>query len=241
MQFNHQPIEKRVNSDGSILDIHSIFHTIQGEGPFCGTPAVFVRLAGCNLQCPLCDTEYTQGRHFMTPNEILGEVRKLARADKWRRYLVVITGGEPFRQNLTQLFDVLVAANYWVQVETNGTLPPSDFLYDYDMASRRGVYIVCSPKAGKVNPGIWKAACCAKYVAKAGDIHDDGLPIHALDHTVKGVVARPPDGWGLPIYLQPADERDDHANRRNIEAVLDSCMKHGYILQLQIHKIIGVE
>lgn len=247
MQFNYQPIEKAVKSDGSVLDVHSIFHTIQGEGPFCGTPCVFVRLAGCNLQCPLCDTEYTQGRHPMTPLEILAEVNELVRADKWRRYLVVITGGEPFRQNLFELFRVLVNAQYYVQVESNGTLPPpvlfgtSLHQYNRDTSKRFGVYVVCSPKAGKVNPQIWANACCAKYVAKSGDIAEDGLPIHALDHTVNGVVARPPAEFALPVYLQPADERDEAANAANIVAVRESCMKHGYILQLQIHKLIGVE
>ena len=59
MQRNTQPAEKQVKSSGLILAINSIFYTIQGEGPFAGSPAVFVRLAGCNLQCPMCDTEYT--------------------------------------------------------------------------------------------------------------------------------------------------------------------------------------
>ena len=55
--INKQPIEKREPSYEGTLQVHSIFKTIQGEGPFCGTPCVFVRLAGCNLQCPACDTD----------------------------------------------------------------------------------------------------------------------------------------------------------------------------------------
>lgn len=252
MQFNHQPIEKLVKSDGSILDVHSIFYTIQGEGPFCGTPAVFLRLAGCNLQCPLCDTEYTQGRKMMSVIEIAAAILK-ADSRPWKgghsydtveRHLVVITGGEPFRQQLAELIEHLLACGYYIQIETNGTLPrPSLPWYETNPVARNGVYIVCSPKAGKVNETIWSNACCVKYVAKAGDIADDGLPIHALDHTVNGVVARPPDWFrkAFPIYLQPVDERNIAMNERNIAAVRESCMKHGYILQLQIHKLIGVE
>ena len=52
--MNTQPTEKRTNSQN--LDITEIFFTIQGEGPFSGHRAVFIRLAGCNLQCPACDT-----------------------------------------------------------------------------------------------------------------------------------------------------------------------------------------
>src|SRR3954467_9071958 len=51
-----------VRSDGNSLSIHSIFYTLQGEGPYSGCPAVFMRLAGCNLQCPGCDTDYTSGQ-----------------------------------------------------------------------------------------------------------------------------------------------------------------------------------
>ena len=72
--LNTQPIEKRHHKVD--LEVHSIFYTIQGEGPFCGTPAVFIRLAGCNLQCPSCDTNYTSKRRTMTAEEIVNEVRR---------------------------------------------------------------------------------------------------------------------------------------------------------------------
>lgn len=244
MHFNTQPIEKRDRS-GSItglLDVHSIFHTIQGEGPFCGTPCIFIRLAGCNLQCPWCDTDYTSRRKLMTPNEILFEVKSLWHADRWRKPgLVVITGGEPFRQDLQMLFDVLTNERHFVQVETNGTLPPTPYKYNLDIGKREGVYIVCSPKAGKVNSLLASEACCFKYVLEANSMWTDGLPLQALGHSASPYVARPPEGWERPIYLQPMDAQDPVENAENVEAVRKSCMKHGYILQLQIHKLIGVE
>lgn len=241
--LNTQAIEKRVDRPDGRIDVHSIFHTIQGEGPFCGTPCVFIRLAGCNLQCPWCDTEYTEGRQLMGPGAVLFEVNALWRADKWRKPgLVVITGGEPFRQNLTGLLEVLVHAGYYVQIESNGTLPPSSFSYSTFISNREGAYIVCSPKAGKVHPRIWEEACCAKYVMEQGNMREeDGLPMTALGHTANPYVARPPEGWDRPIYLQPMDAKSTAENNRNIAAVRDSCIKHGHILQLQIHKIIGVE
>ena len=247
--INIQPIEKpdRANS-GLSLDVHSIFYTIQGEGPYCGQPAVFVRLAGCNLQCPLCDTEYTSGRKRLSIHEIAYHIADSyagERTDK-RAPIVVITGGEPFRQNLYPLCSLLAHGyGYTVQIETNGTLGfPEERFGDLvaDLGSTlhlNAVYIVCSPKTGKVHPDIQRTAMAFKYVLKAGDQHEDGLPNTALDHTAHPRVARPERN--IPIYLQPVDEKDDELNRVNLQAVVASCLAHGHNLQLQIHKLINVE
>src|SRR6202012_6048960 len=71
-----KPIAADYNSDGTV-DVHSIFKTIQGEGPYCGERALFIRLYGCNLRCPGCDTEYTATRNSMTPAEIVNHVSAL--------------------------------------------------------------------------------------------------------------------------------------------------------------------
>lgn len=235
--MNLQPIEKRTKSADGLLSLHSIFHTIQGEGPFCGTPSVFVRLAGCNLQCPACDTDYTQGRRVASVQEILYKVQEYQSSG-----LVVITGGEPFRQNITRLLNVLTDAGFYVQIETNGTLEPVEHPYSTMPGIRTGVYVVCSPKAGKVHPRINDVACCFKYVIAHDSIHeDDGLPLRALEHRASPHVARPPKNWARPIYLQPMDSKDEELNRLNLQAAIDSCMRFGYILQLQIHKIIRME
>jgi organic radical activating enzyme len=159
--------------------------------------------------------------------------------------LVVITGGEPFRQNLTSLLEHLIARKHFVQIETNGTLPPSKYEH-YSQYLRmdhpHGVYIVCSPKTGRINPEILKSACCLKYVLDSESMNpDDGLPTYALGHTASPQLARPPKDWDNMIYLQPMDSGDPERNARNIAAVTKSCQKHGYTLQLQIHKYIGVE
>jgi 7-carboxy-7-deazaguanine synthase len=237
---NEQAIEKSVEHPEGLLDVHSIFYTIQGEGPFSGFPAVFIRLAGCNLQCPGCDTEYTQGRRFAHPEVVAQYVNSLSLPGG----LVVITGGEPFRQNLTKLLGHLDKLGHLVQVESNGTLPPSEF--DYSRYPRidhfHGVYIVCSPKTGRINNHILYNACCLKYVLDADSMNpEDGLPIRALGHTANPQLARPPSDWTKPIYLQPMDSKNIAQNFRNIQAVVQSCMKFGYKLQLQIHKYIGMD
>lgn len=231
MSINQQAPEPRDHCD--TLELHSLFYTIQGEGPYCGHPAVFVRLAGCNLQCPGCDTEYTQGRERTTAWDIASRVIEAIGDNKCS--LVVITGGEPFRQNITPLCILLNDAGFDIQIESNGSMPPPRDFPGY-------VTLVCSPKTHKIHPKTAERADCFKYVMRAGDVNlMDGLPITALDNVATPFVARPPAGYSGNIYLQPMDCKDDNVNKANIKAVLDSAMQHGYIVQLQIHKYLGVE
>ena len=231
MQLNTQPIEKADHRADHSLDVHSIFYTIQGEGPLTGHPAIFVRLAGCNLQCPQCDTEYT-GTRARTSLE--GIVRAVQQQHPGPR-LVVITGGEPFRQSIGLLTQLLEDTGYQIQIETNGTLPPPAGL-------AASTIIVVSPKAGKVHPDTAAIAHAWKYVLN-WDSYDpeDGLPLRALDHPAHPKLARPPADFPLgAIYLQPADRNDPTLNGRNLRTVTRSCLRNGYTLQMQVHKLIGV-
>ena len=235
--MNTQPIEKSRPDDG-LLEVHSIFFTIQGEGPYTGRPAVFVRLAGCNLQCPLCDTEYTSGRFTASPEQLLYYVNEQGNHLP-PRPLVVITGGEPFRQQLVRHVLALVDAGYMVQVETNGTLPVHPALADLP---EELFTLVVSPKAGKVHQTVASRADAWKYVMRAGEEDLDGLPLKALDHSNGGGLARHPHGFPVHrIYLQPCDNKEEVANRRNLEACVTQVQIHGYTLQTQLHKQIGVE
>src|SRR5262245_30518232 len=95
--LNHQTKEKSEASYGSALYVNSIFQTIQGEGPLSGERAIFLRLAGCNLQCPLCDTEYTK-RNEWSIETVVDKIIENQFPENRHNQLVVITGGEPFRQ-----------------------------------------------------------------------------------------------------------------------------------------------
>jgi 7-carboxy-7-deazaguanine synthase len=260
--MNKQPIERRVMDPSGTLDVHSIFFTFQGEGPFAGTPCVFVRLGGCNLQCPGCDTIYTDKpgdkykRRLYTAHELVKAVVdcELDHGDPYPSCgrLVVITGGEPFRQNIGLFINKLIATGHFVQVESNGTLAPSlDVAWGRaeDVGKREGAYLVTSPKTGKMSLGHRTESCAFKYVMAYDSVDpEDGLPIYALAHDTGKRVARPPQG--VPVYLQPMDHTmmadadgmaEFEANRASVKAVLQSCLKHGYIFQLQIHKLAGVE
>ena len=227
-----KPIAADYRLDGSI-DVHSIFKTIQGEGPFCGERALFIRLYGCNLRCPGCDTEYTETRHNMTPAELVNGVSVL----EWPiGALIVLTGGEPFRQNVFPAIYALITAGWRVQVETNGVLaPPGIEALDHFQKFS----IVCSPKTSRISDEIMKRAMAFKYVLRDGEIADDGLPTIALGHPASPVVARPRPG--APVYVQPMDELDPMLNQANTRATIDSAMAHGHTLQIQIHKVLGLE
>lgn len=236
-KINFQPMTKAEVSDGCSLLIHSIFFTIQGEGPNVGMPAVFVRLGGCNLQCPGCDTEYTKGAAIEPIESILTRVR-VAFGDYKGQRLVVITGGEPFRQNIIPFINRAHGSGWTVQIETNGTLPIPE---GYNLIHvYKKPQIVVSPKAGKVHSTLYPYITAYKYVLDANNIDPrDGLPTSALG--MPAAPARPHQGFVGYIYVQPADESDSWINAANRDVAVDSAMKFGYRLCLQTHKIVGLD
>jgi 7-carboxy-7-deazaguanine synthase len=104
-----------------MLKISEIFFSIQGESTFSGMPCAFVRLAGCNLACRYCDTQYAGiARKNLFVEEVVEWVKGFGSK------LVEITGGEPLLQEDTpMLADQLLKLGCRVLVETNGSLDVS--------------------------------------------------------------------------------------------------------------------
>ncbi len=227
MTMNTQREEPRIKDEQ--LDVIDVVPTIQGEGPYAGLPATFIRMAGCNLSCILCDTNYTVGRRKVAVEAV---VQAVGIASTPGSKLVVITGGEPLRQDLAPLINALLALGKIVQIETNGS-----FYQDlpFDDAN---FMIVCCPKTRKVNHSLIPYIDVWKYVLEATGVStDDGLPtsILGLDFSP----ARPPaDVPPHEIYLQPVDVDDPREKLNNIEAVLTSSLKYGYRISLQMHKLL---
>ncbi len=98
------------------------FYTIQGEGAHSGTPAYFIRLAGCDVQCWWCDVKdsWDDSNH---PKIKSSEIVKRAKESGAR--LAVITGGEPLLHNLETLTLMLKNAGMQVHIETSGSSPMS--------------------------------------------------------------------------------------------------------------------
>ena len=94
-----------------------VFHTIQGEGALIGHPMIFIRMAGCSIGCPHCDTNYKWTAQ-KSIEELDQEVGAFIRPEHPRPW-VWITGGEPTDQDLGPLIDVL-AWRCQVAVATSG-------------------------------------------------------------------------------------------------------------------------
>ena len=104
-----------------MLSIIEIYRSIQGESSFAGMPCTFVRLAGCNLRCTWCDSEYTfTGGKKIESDAIFAEVQRLSPSG-----LVEVTGGEPMLQerDLVPFMQRLLDNGYQVLIETSGERP----------------------------------------------------------------------------------------------------------------------
>ena len=222
--------------------VHSIFPTIQGEGPFVGTPSLFVRFAGCNLKCAFCDTNFEGGDEYVDVEDLAELlVKNLIEFDV---SLVVFTGGEPLLQPLAPLIEsVTERMGYGVrfQIETSGSYLHSDVVAAFFFDTS----IVISPKTPRFATGLEAVLATGaltipdrvffKYIVGKDTTIDD--------------FDRHPD-W-LPkrqIFLQPMDvdnegplsTRGEEETRENTEKVVDFAMRLGYRVSLQTHKILGV-
>jgi len=103
------------------LKISEIFASVQGEGLRMGEATLFIRLSGCNLKCPFCDTKYAWEKgDQMSINQIMDRIKQLRKrfAAEW----VCITGGEPLIQDVENLALKLKVERLKIQIETNGTI-----------------------------------------------------------------------------------------------------------------------
>ncbi len=176
------PHEYDQDPEGS-LRVTTIFPTIQGEGPFSGCPATFVRLSGCNLACSFCDTYFDAGE-VMPFAAIMQTVRAGWKAFRalhgvpifyGQHPLLVLTGGEPMMQrNVVKFIQHAEMSGFTVQIETNGIfyreLPPS-------------VSLVVSPKVNertreyiKPDDRILEKALALKFVVSADVPGYDTIP-----------------------------------------------------------------
>ncbi len=152
-----------------MLQLTEIFYSIQGEGTWSGTPAVFVRLAGCNLACDFCDTDYSL-KFLASVDDVVRRVR----AEGGDCPMVILTGGEPLAQSETlALIDALRTDGRRVHIESNGTIfteLPSD------------VWLCVSPKQ-RVDPRMAKRADEAKLIVDKR-IPEEHLPLFADKQTI---------------------------------------------------------
>lgn len=194
--------------------INELFYSLQGEGKYTGTPAVFIRLSGCNLACPFCDTRHQEGR-FYSLEEIIKEIDRVC--DGARPRLVVLTGGEPTLFVDEELIKALETRFEVVAMESNGTRPapagvtfltisPKEDFVDRAKVVVTGANEVKLVYTGENDPGQWLERIQAEY-----------------------------------YYLQPCDTGDPEKNAKILAATLEYIKSHPWWrLSLQTQKIINV-
>lgn len=209
--------------------VKEMFLTLQGEGVHAGRRAVFVRFAGCNLWtglekdrataiCQFCDTDFVGmdgegGGRFKTAVELAAAVSGLWGDDRESRF-VVLTGGEPMLQVDSDLIDALHAEDFYIAIESNGTL-----------AVPRAIDWICiSPKAQ------------SETVQHSGD--ELKLVWPQDDSNWQEM-----EGWDFPNFLlQPKDAiADPGASQVYLEQAIAFVQAHPkWRLSLQTHKILGL-
>lgn len=243
--------------DPNVLHVTSIFRTLQGEGPFTGHPAVFVRLAGCNFGaknpiCEFCDTDFRIDRaRIWDISTLARHINQIAHKDD----IIVITGGEPTLQAepLIKLMMDLEDEGYPVQIETNGTQAPFftrlTNSYDLGYLNIDMTTIITSPKANKVGEytkppfEVFRGTDNFKFLVSA----DPQSPYH-----------RPPSWAGVQgTYVSPMavyarayegeissiwddDLLDRKATAANYAYAAQLALDMGYKLSLQTHLFTAI-
>ncbi len=140
-------------TDTTQLKVSEIFYSLQGEGRRAGEASIFVRLAGCDLACSFCDTEF-ESRGVMTLQELHGRIGKVP--GRW----IVWTGGEPTLQLTPEIIAHFKSLGYWQAIETNGNRPVPPGLD----------WVACSPKVAEhvLAKNIPEGVDELRYVRHAG-------------------------------------------------------------------------
>lgn len=240
--FGKNPLRKPDYTSGDKLAVKEHFLTIQGEGPHAGKRAYFIRLWGCHLRCYFCDTDF-EGTHWDKNVEALTHDVVESGAE-----LVVFTGGEPLRQDVVPATRALLDRGINVQFETTGTLCPPDMLNMLVFGSQfeGKADFVISPKTGTVTEhfrtfsDLFGNVSFKYIVSEREGVDEDGLPrMSTQNRGKKARIARPLKD--CPVYLQPMDEYSPTQNRKNHHLVAELCVKHGYRMSVQMHKLADMQ
>ncbi len=119
-----KPIDeiKTLYQDGQLLPIYEEFYTLQGEGFNVGKAAYFIRISGCSIGCPWCDSK---GAWRPWPQQLKDIKQIIQRASQAPAHALLVTGGEPFNYNLEPLTFLAHHKGLQTFVETTGTEPIS--------------------------------------------------------------------------------------------------------------------
>ncbi|MEH6712074.1 MAG: 7-carboxy-7-deazaguanine synthase QueE [Paraglaciecola polaris] len=221
--------------------INEVFESLQGEGAHTGVPSIFIRLQGCPVGCPWCDTKHTwtvdenlqvEAAQVMAQNEDTEQwfshtpqqLLSLFKAQGYTANNIILTGGEPCMYDLTELSTVLLDNGYSVQIETSGT---------YEILTHGDTWVTVSPKVNM--PG--KRNVLKSAMLRANEIkHPVAMQKH-IDELEDVLLLLEGEGAPKPlIYLQPISQQ-----KRATELCIKTCIARNWRLSLQTHKFIGIE
>ena len=194
--------------------IVEIFNSVQGEGHHTGTPSIFIRFGGCNLQCSWCDTDFS-----VWEKKTVSEIMKIL--SQWTTKRVIFTGGEPAIQNLEPLSNELRANGYNMAIETNGTVELKENIVDW---------ICVSPK-----DMLYPEFSIKQQKGDELKVVYTGQDLSMYDNLKEGF-----DN----LFLQPCydESQDVGTNGKTFHETFDVVLNNpGWKLSLQTHKWMGVD
>jgi len=230
--------EFMLTQSSSLYKVNEVFQTIQGEGRFTGTPAIFLRLQGCPVGCAWCDTKHTWNidpEQQVSAQSVIAKtsedetwfsasaeaVLTLFAAQGYTAKHVVITGGEPAMFDLQPLTALLHEQGYSVQIETSGT---------FDIRVSSQTWVTVSPKVDMRGgyPVLESALQRANEIKHPVAMEKHIAELDAL--LAKGV------SQDCLIYLQPISQQN-----RATELAIATCIERNWNLSLQTHKYLGIQ
>ena len=199
---------------GELLPVAETFYSLQGEGYNTGKPAFFIRLSGCNVHCPFCDSKKTwnmEAAEWLTIAELSEKVKESGAEN------IVITGGEPLMHNLTPLCQALHSAGCKLCLETSASLP----------FSGRWDWVCISPK--KSLPPLEANLAFADELKIVISTAEDLNELHEYEQTVPEHTL---------LYLQAEWDK-----RQELTPIIISHIKkhQNWRLSLQTHKWLDIE
>jgi len=216
--------------------VNNLYPTIQGEGVLTGIPMLLLRLQGCDVGCPFCDTKESwsldqSNQHqslkdslgsnelfsIMSEYELLTSIKERIGNIKW----ILLTGGEPARFDLNPLLDHLHKNSFNTAIETSGT---------YHLEGQP-TWLCVSPKFNM--PG--KRPLNAEVILRADELKFV-LGKRADLETIGTILERYQTKHDVQICLQPVSQ-----SHKATRICLEAAMETGWRLSLQTHKFIDIE
>lgn len=214
------------------LVINEVFYSLQGEGQYVGLPMVFVRLAGCNLTCPFCDTDH-RPKESLELDELLLRIKKEGQKGHFpgSGMAVCFTGGEPTLQLTVKMVDRVAAEGWNLHIETNGTQEvPNPYLFR------------CITVSPKTMPAFrWEEVLLRRCELKM---------VWTPNLLAQSAMVQMFNSWGaMPFrrkFIQPCDCNGSSSSPQSLSSQVKEIMEYikyrpDWALSVQLHKLLNFQ